>query len=251
MDSAAAADGVSMRSTRPLLLLTLAFVAVSCGGQSVQAEDLPPALRQSDRLLGQALATMDKNPATPESSLAMTPDVQAAFQRTGFADARVRIFARQKAAEQRTFDARWKPLLASARASAMRARQQLARVTAGDDVSPKFLSAYSGFASAADGWIKAETRVANDATALAASFGRAADGFSYTADSRALQKAFADAVAQMKTSGDRALAALDRMNRAAQALTAAINADRDAGKIASALSHANSGGLFATKWQNV
>ena len=240
-----------MRLARPVLLVMLAFAAASCGGQTVQAEDLPPALRQSDQLLGKALATMDKNPATPESSLAMTADVQAAFQKTGFADARVRVYAQQKATEQRAFDARWKPLLATAHASAAQARKQVSRVVAGEEVSPEFLTAYTGFASAVDGWIAAETKVADDATVLAEAFGRVADGYSSAADVTALQQAFADAVAQTKTSRDRAMTAVDRMNRAGQALTAVINDDGSSGQVASALKNANSGGLFATKWRDV
>jgi hypothetical protein len=240
-----------MRLKRPLLLVVLAFVAASCGGQTVQAEDLPPALRQSDQLLGKALATMDRNPATPESSLAMTADVQAAFARSGFADARVRAYAQQKAAEQRTFDARWKPLLQTAHAASTQARKQVARVAAGGEVSPEFLTAYGAFAGAVDGWIAAETEVARDATALAEAFGRAADGYVYAADVSALQQDFADAVARTKKSRDRAMAAVDRMNRAGQALTAVLNDDGGAGQVAAALSDADSSGLFATKWRDV
>ena len=238
-----------MRSGRLLLLAILPIALVACGGQAVQAEDLPPALRQSDRLLGQAVAALNRNPATPASVLAMPADVQAAWRSTGFFDARVRLYAQKKAAEQRAFDAKMKPLFATAHASAAQARQQLSHVVAGGDVSQQFLSAYTTYAESIDDWITAETTAANAFTDLAAAFGRAADGFSYTEDNSALQNAFSRAVERARTSHERRVSALNRLNSAGRAFTALLNRDDDARHVASALVEADSGGLFATNWR--
>ncbi len=237
-----------MRTGRIVLLLVIGLVLISWGGhEETQAPAVPPAILQSDRLLGRAMAAMDRHPAAPESALAMPADVQAALLQTGFLEGRVRVYAKQEAAEQRAFDAKWKPLLARAHTSAARARMILTHAMADTDVSAQFLLRYGELAKATDAWITAASQTANDATRMAETFGRAADGFR---DSN-LQQAFYKAAARARESRGRAQAAVDRADRASAALSALLNVDGDAAQVASALIDADASGLLARKWHRV
>ena len=237
----------SMRSGRIVLLLLAGFVVTSCGGQDTHSKDLPASLRQSDRLLGKAMAAMDRSPAAPESSFAMPTDVQAALEQAGFLAAPVRVYAQQKAAEQRVLDARWKPVLARARSSAARARRLLAHQLPGADVSPQFLRRYGELAKAIDDWVTAESMAANDVTHMTEAFRRAAAA---SASTGSLQQAYYEAMTKTRAACDRSEAAVDRADRASAALSALLSVDRGAADVASALIDADSSGLLARKWRN-
>jgi hypothetical protein len=225
-----------------LLLLLAAAPLGACGGTQ-GGDDVPPSLRQSDRLLGKAMAAMDRDPAAPESMLVMPADVQAAVAQTGFADVRVRAYARAHAAAQRTFDAKWKPLLARAHESSERAGRILAHAMADRHVSPQFLLRYRDLALAMKAWIAAERRTANDATRMTAAFGRATAGRNPRA-----QHVFYAAFARARRSRDHTRAAADRADRASAALSALLNVNRNAAAVAAALIDADASGLLARKW---
>jgi hypothetical protein len=226
-----------------LVLLLIALPLSACGGGQ-DDQGVPAALRQSDRLLGKAMAAMDRNPAAPETALTMPDDVEAALLQSGFANARVRAYAQVQGAEQRAFDARWKPILSRAQASSSRARRILTHALV-SDVSPQFLLRYGELAKATDAWITAASQTANDTTRMAEAFRRATHG---SRDAGAAQ-AFYRAVARARASRAHMEKAVDQADRASAALSALLNVDGNAAEVAAVLINADSSGLLARKWR--
>jgi hypothetical protein len=231
--------------TKPVLVLLLIALPLSACGGGQDGQDVPPSLRQSDRLLGRAMAAMDRNPAAPGSALTMPDDVQAALLQSGLGDARVRAYAEERGVEQRAFDAKWKPILARAHTSAFRARRILTHALADPNVSPQFLLRYGELAKAIDAWIAAERRTANDVSLMAEAFDRA----TRTTGDKDNAQAFYKAVAKARASRARMQGAADRADRASAALSALLNVDGDAAEVAAVLIDVDASGFLARKWR--